>query len=175
MDGVLIRGQQVIPGAPEFINRLDERGAKYVVLTNNPIYTPGDLSHRLKGIGINITPEHIFTSALATARFLKSQHDNGTAYVMGESGLTSALHEVDFILTDTAPDYVVLWRNSWLQSGGDYQGNPSCIRGGRISSPPIPMRRDREIMASFPLVARWPPLSKRPPVALRSLSANPIR
>ncbi len=108
MDGVLIRGQEAIPGAAEFIARLREHEAKFLVLTNNPIYTPGDLSHRLHIIGLDIPAEHIFTSAMATARFLGAQKNRGTAFVIGESGLTSAIHEAGYIITDHEPDYVVL-------------------------------------------------------------------
>jgi 5'-nucleotidase len=109
MDGVLISGKAVIPGALEFIARLEQAGARYLVLTNNPIYTPGDLSYRLRTIGFAIRPEHIFTSAMATASFLAKQRGpGGTAFVIGESGLSEALHEIGFILTDHAPEYVVL-------------------------------------------------------------------
>ena len=83
MDGVLIRGNTLIPGAGEFLDRLRQREAKFAVLTNNPIYTPGDLAHRLNIIGLEITPAQIFTSAMATARFLQSQKPHGTAYVIG--------------------------------------------------------------------------------------------
>ncbi|MCA9423934.1 MAG: HAD family hydrolase [Candidatus Omnitrophica bacterium] len=108
MDGVLVKGRTVIPEAPKFIQRLKEREAKFLVLTNNPLYTPGDLSHRLKTIGLEIPASNIFTSAMATARFLKSQKEHGTAFVIGESGLTSPLHEIGYIITDQDPDYVVL-------------------------------------------------------------------
>jgi len=108
MDGVLISGQKMIPGADRFIARLQERGAKYLVLTNNPRYTPGDLSHHLQTIGLNIPPERIFTSAMATARFMHSQKPAGTAFVIGESGLTEAIHNVGYVITDRDPDYVVL-------------------------------------------------------------------
>lgn len=108
MDGVLVRGSTVVPGAQDFIQRLRDHDIPFLVLTNNPIYTPGDLSHRLKITGLNIPPENIFTSAMATARFLQSQRPNGTAFVIGESGLTSAMHEAGFIITDHNPDYVVL-------------------------------------------------------------------
>ena len=108
MDGVLVRGLTPVPGAVEFIERLKLRGAKFLVLTNNPIYTPGDLAHRLKMVGLEIPPEAIFTSAMATARFLNLQKANGKAFVIGESGLTLALHQIGFILTDFDPDYVVL-------------------------------------------------------------------
>jgi len=108
MDGVLVKGRTVIPQAPGFIERLRDRDAKFLVLTNNPLYTPGDLSHRLKTIGLEIPASNIFTSAMATARFLKSQKERGTAFVIGESGLTSPLHEIGFIITDQDTDYVVL-------------------------------------------------------------------
>jgi NagD protein len=108
MDGVLIRGRELIPGADAFIERLKARGAQFLVLTNNPMNTPGDLSYRLRMIGLDVPAERIFTSALATARFLKAQRPNGTAFVIGESGLTEAIHNAGYIITDHDPDYVVL-------------------------------------------------------------------
>ncbi|MGD0128778.1 MAG: TIGR01457 family HAD-type hydrolase, partial [Terriglobia bacterium] len=108
MDGVLVTGTNIVPGAEKFMARLRERNAKYLVLTNNPRYTPGDLAHRLQWIGLEIPSEHIFTSALATARFLHSQRPGGTAFVIGESGLTDAIHEVGYVITDHNPEYVVL-------------------------------------------------------------------
>ncbi len=108
MDGVLIRGDELVPGADTFIQRLEKAGAKFLVLTNNPIHTPRDLSHRLASLGLNIGEEKIFTSAIATARFLRKQRPNGTAFVIGESGLTTAIHEAGYIITDTNPEYVVL-------------------------------------------------------------------
>ena len=78
------------------------------MLTNNSIYTPRDLSARLRRVGLAVRPESIWTSALATARFLENQRPDGTAYVVGEAGLTTAMHEVGYILTDSDPDYVVL-------------------------------------------------------------------
>ena len=108
MDGVLISGNTVVPGAEQFIARLRKREAQFLVLTNNPMYTPRDLSHRFKLIGLEIPTERIFTSAMATARFLGSQRPQGTAFVIGESGLTEAIHEVEYIITDQNPDYVVL-------------------------------------------------------------------
>ena len=108
MDGVLIRGQTMIPGADAFIARLQERGIPYLVLTNNPMYTPRDLAHRLDAIGLAVPAETIFTSAMATAHFLDSQRPDGTAFVIGESGLTQAIHNVGYVITDMNPDYVVL-------------------------------------------------------------------
>ncbi|HVX46628.1 MAG TPA: HAD-IIA family hydrolase [Mycobacteriales bacterium] len=108
MDGVLVDEGRPIPGASDFIQRLETSGKRYLVLTNNSIYTPRDLHARLKGAGIEV-PEHaIWTSALATAQFLDNQRPHGTAHVIGEAGLTTALHNIGYILTDTAPDYVVL-------------------------------------------------------------------
>jgi NagD protein len=108
MDGVLVHGRRPIPGAPEFIGRLLAKNIPFRVITNNPIYTPRDLSHRLASEGIQIPEENIFTSALATAQFLSAQRPNGTAFVIGESGLTHAMHSVGYTLTNKNPEYVVL-------------------------------------------------------------------
>jgi NagD protein len=108
MDGVLVRGREMIPGADTFLSRLEERGAEYLVLTNNPMYTPGDLAHRLQTSGLQVPAERIFTSAMATARFLQSQRPSGTAFVIGESGLTEAVHQAGYIITSLDPDYVIL-------------------------------------------------------------------
>jgi NagD protein len=108
MDGVLVRGASVIPGAVQFIDRLTTCGCKYLILTNNPLYTPGDLAHRLQMIGLDVPEVRIFTSALATAHFIDRQKPRGKAFVIGESGLTSAIHGVGYIITDLKPDYVVL-------------------------------------------------------------------
>lgn len=108
MDGVIVSGRTIIPGADQFIERLKARGAEYLILTNNPLYTPGDLAHRLRTIGLDVPAARIFTSAIATARFLQSQRPDGTAFVIGESGLTEAIHGVGYVITDHDPDYVVL-------------------------------------------------------------------
>jgi NagD protein len=108
MDGVLINGDVVIPGADQFIERLKANRSKYLVLTNNPIYTPKDLAHNLQNLGLDIPAELIFTSAQATAIFLKKQRPSGTAFVIGESGLTTAIHDAGYIITEHNPDYVVL-------------------------------------------------------------------
>lgn len=108
MDGVLVRGKQPILGAQQFIERLIAADAKFAVLTNNPMYTPRDLQHRLARAGLTVPAERLFTSAMATAQFLHTQMPNGSAFVIGESGLTGAMHDVGYILTDGNPDYVVL-------------------------------------------------------------------
>jgi len=108
MDGVLVNGSTLIPGADEFIGRLRSGENKFLVLTNNPLYTPGDLAHRLRAMGLDLSASNIFTSAMATARFLQVQKPGGTAFVIGESGLTEAIHDVGYVITDIGPDYVVL-------------------------------------------------------------------
>ncbi len=108
MDGVLLTGSVPIPGAPEFIQRLRAARAPFMVLTNNSRYTPRDHEARLKAAGLDIQADQIFTSALATARFLNQQRPGGSAYVIGEAGLTTALHEIGYSLTEHQPDYVVL-------------------------------------------------------------------
>ncbi|MGP4028188.1 HAD-IIA family hydrolase [Actinomadura sp. 3N407] len=108
MDGVLVHEGRPVPGAEEFIRRLSASGKPFLVLTNNSIYTRRDLSARLAAAGLRVPAESIWTSALATARFLADQRPEGSAYVIGEAGLTTALHESDFVLTDIDPDYVVL-------------------------------------------------------------------
>lgn len=108
MDGVLVREEQPIPGAAEFLARLRELGTPFLVLTNNSIYTPRDLSARLRTSGLDVPEESIWTSALATARFLDSQRPRGSAYVIGEAGLTTALHGIGYTLTEREPDYVIL-------------------------------------------------------------------
>src|SRR5947209_5100875 len=108
MDGVLVHEEQAIPGADEFVARLRRRGVRFLVLTNNSIYTPRDLAARLRSSGIDVPEEAIWTSALATARFLQDQRPSGSAYVIGEAGLTTALHEAGYTLTERSPDYVVL-------------------------------------------------------------------
>jgi 5'-nucleotidase len=108
MDGVLVREAHPIPGADRFLARLRELGRRFLVLTNNSIYTPRDLSARLRRSGLEIPEGAIWTSALATAQFLSGQRPGGSAFAIGESGLTTALHEVGYTLSDIDPDYVVL-------------------------------------------------------------------
>lgn len=108
MDGVLVHEDKALPGAVDFLRRLVERKRRFLVLTNNSIYTPRDLAARLVRAGLQVPEEAIWTSALATAVFLADQVPSGSAYVIGEAGLTTALHEVGYTLTDSGPDFVVL-------------------------------------------------------------------
>src|SRR5438477_3508545 len=108
MDGVLVHEDEAIPGADAFLQRLREFEVPFLVLTNNSIYTRRDLSARLRASGLEVPEEAIWTSALATARFLEDQRPNGSAFVIGESGLTTALHSAGYTMTERNPDYVVL-------------------------------------------------------------------
>ncbi|MFD7711269.1 HAD-IIA family hydrolase [Streptomyces sp. NPDC059785] len=108
MDGVLIHEGVPIPGAGDFLKKLKDSGKPFLVLTNNSIYTARDLHARLRRMGLDVPVENIWTSAMATAKFLDDQRPGGTAYVIGEAGLTTALHDIGYVLTDQEPDYVVL-------------------------------------------------------------------
>ena len=108
MDGVLVREGEAHPDAADFLQRLVDQERRFLVLTNNSIYTPRDLAARLAKSGLTVPEESIWTSALATAGFLADQVPGGSAYVVGEAGLTTALYEVGYTLTDVSPDYVVL-------------------------------------------------------------------
>ncbi len=108
MDGVLVREDQAIPGADRWLALLRRLELPFLVLTNNSMYTRRDLSARLRASGLDVPEESIWTSALATARFLEEQRPSGTALVVGEAGLTTALHDVGYTMTDRSPDYVVI-------------------------------------------------------------------
>jgi NagD protein len=108
MDGVIVHEDQMVPGADRFIARLKDAGVPFLILTNNSMYTTRDLAARLTHIGLPVTADDIWTSALATARFLADQRPRGSAYVIGEAGLTTALYEAGYTQSDRAPDYVVV-------------------------------------------------------------------
>src|SRR3954449_7454418 len=108
MDGVLVNESRAIPGADRFLARLKALRRPFLVLTNNSIYTPRDLAARLRLSGLDVPEEAIWTSALATATLLEQQRPGGSAFVIGEAGLTTALHEAGYTLNDLDPDYVVV-------------------------------------------------------------------
>lgn len=116
MDGVLVREEHALPGAAEFLQALTDRQRPFLVLTNNSIFTPRDLAARLARSGLIVPEESIWTSALATAAFLHDQLPGGSAYVIGEAGLTTALHHVGYTLTDVGPDFVVLGKRARTRS-----------------------------------------------------------
>lgn len=108
MDGVIYRGSSLIAGADVFVNNLLATGTPFLFLTNNSQRTRRDVQMRLRRMGINVTEGHIFTCAMATARFLARQKPHGTAFVIGEGGLLQALHENGYAIVDHEPDYVVV-------------------------------------------------------------------
>lgn len=108
MDGVMYRGSKLIPGADQFINHLLETNTPFLFLTNNSQRTRRDVSVRLQRMGIAAEEKHVFTCAVATARFLAQQKPSGTAYVIGEGGLLHALHHNGYSIVDHTPDYVVV-------------------------------------------------------------------
>lgn len=108
MDGVLVHEQHAIPGAQEFLDTLRDLGLPFLVLTNNSIFTARDLSARLEHAGLHVPEENIWTSALATATFLSQQSPRSTAFVIGEAGLITAMHESGYVMTDHDPEFVVL-------------------------------------------------------------------
>jgi len=108
MDGVIYHGNKLLPGAKEFVEWLNENDKKYLFLTNSSERSPQELHEKLLRLGINVSKEHFYTSALATADFLARQHPNCTAYVIGDAGLINALYEKGISMNDTNPDYVVV-------------------------------------------------------------------
>jgi NagD protein len=108
MDGVIYSGDDLIPGADQFIARLKKANVPFMFMTNNSQRTPLEAQRKLKKLGIEISESHVYTSAMATAKFLSSQIPNGTAYVLGEGGLITSLHEHGITLVNSDPEFVVL-------------------------------------------------------------------
>jgi NagD protein len=108
MDGVIYRGSQLIPGADRFIRELRSTRVPFLFLTNNSQRTRRDVMIKLERLGIDVEERHVFTCAMATARFLAKQKPKGTAFVIGEGGLLTALHQNGYAIVDKDPDYVVV-------------------------------------------------------------------
>lgn len=108
MDGVLYHGNKLLPGAAEFVTWLQDSGKEYLFLTNNSGSTPKELQQKLERLGLNISAQHFYTSALATAEFLRQQAPGCSAYVIGEAGLLNALYDAGVTMNDVNPDYVVI-------------------------------------------------------------------
>lgn len=108
MDGVVYQGKQLVPGADTFIKRLLDERIPFTFLTNNSQRTRRDVATKLARMGIRVSESHIYTCAMATARFLAAQKPGGTAFVIGEGGLTQALHQNGYAIVDDDPDYVVV-------------------------------------------------------------------
>lgn len=129
MDGVIYRGSEAIPGAAEFIRYLQDNGLPYLFLTNNSAFTPLDVAVKLRKFGIETTPDHVYTSAEATAEFVHRQRPNGTAYVIGEGGLLAALHDVGYAIVRDKPDYVIVGEGRVLNFEMAEQAH-RCIASG---------------------------------------------
>lgn len=112
MDGVLYHGSRLLPGVTEFLNWLKTEGKSYLFLTNSSQYTPLELSHKLSRLGLDVEPSHFYTSALATAHFLKNQAPGSSAYVVGANGLQNALYDAGIMYDDVSPDYVIIGETS---------------------------------------------------------------
>ena len=108
MDGVIYHGNKVLDGVTDFINWMIDNNKKFVFLTNSPERTPHELSMKLERMGLNVSADHFYTSAMATAAFLDSQNPGCTAYVIGEAALTKALYDKSIYMNDVNPDYVVV-------------------------------------------------------------------
>ncbi len=108
MDGVIYHGNRILDGVSDFINWMQEHGKKFVFLTNSPEKTPHELSMKLERMGLTVSADHFYTSAMATAAFLSSQKPDCTAYVIGEAALTKALYDQKIYMNDVNPDYVVV-------------------------------------------------------------------
>lgn len=112
MDGVIYHGNRILDGVTEFINWMQTNNKKFVFLTNSSERTPHELSMKLERMGLHISADHFYTSAMATAEFLHSQNPNSTAYVIGEAALTKALYDQGIYMNDVNPDYVVVGETS---------------------------------------------------------------
>ena len=108
MDGVLVRGGEPIAGSVDFVKMLVNEKVPFQILTNNSRFTPQDHAERLKSIGFPVTPDDIYTSALATAHFVETQNPGASVYAIGDHGLLTALQGVGCRLTEFAPDFVAL-------------------------------------------------------------------
>src|SRR5437660_348746 len=135
MDGVLYRGPELIPGADRFIHQLRERDIPFLFLTNNSQRTRRDVVARLARMGLEVEDRHVFTSAMATARFLEQQKPGGTAYVIGEGGLLTALHQHGYAVVDHDPDYVVVGEGRTFNLELVEAAVRMILGGGRLMAP----------------------------------------
>jgi NagD protein len=124
MDGVVYHGNRLLPGVVEFLDWLRAGQKKFLFLTNSSQSTPRELRQKMARLGINVDEDHFYTSALATATFLATQHPGGSAFVIGETGLTNALYDAGFAMNDVNPDYVVVGESS----GYDYEKLTRAVR-----------------------------------------------
>ena len=108
MDGVIYHGNEILDGVAEFVNWMIEHDKKFVFLTNSRERTPHELSMKLERMGLSVSADHFYTSAMATAEFLSTQSPGCTAYVIGEASLAKAMYDQGIYMNDINPDYVVI-------------------------------------------------------------------
>ena len=134
MDGVVYRGKEIIPGAREFINSLVYSKIPFTFFTNNSQRTRRDTAYKMNRLGFDITEKQIFTCAMATARYLKRQNPNGSAYVIGEGGLLHALHCNGYAVVDNDPDYVIVGEGRTVNMESIEAALNMILRGARLIS-----------------------------------------
>ena len=173
MDGVIVQEDHLVPGADGFVARLTETGHPFLILTNNSMYTTRDLAARLSRLGLNVTSDAIWTSALATAKFLADQRPGGTAFAIGEAGLTTALYEVGYTLARPIPTTSSSARRGRTASSASRVGSSSSV-AAPASSPPTLIRpgRARTVRCRRPAPSRRS--SHRRPACSRTTSASRI-
>lgn len=132
MDGVIYKGNQLIPGADAFVERLRREQHLFLFLTNNSQRTRRDVAMKLKRMGIDVEEQHIFTCAMATARFLSKQKPHGTAFVIGEGGLLQALHQNGYSIVDHDPDYVVIGEGRTVTAESLEAATRMILRGAKL-------------------------------------------
>ena len=128
MDGVIYHGNRILPGVAEFIHWMIENDKKFVFLTNSPEKTPHELSMKLERMGLSVSPDHFYTSAMATAEFLHAQNPGCTAYVIGEAALAKALYDHKIYMNDVNPDYVVVGETRTYSFEKIERRSPSSMR-----------------------------------------------
>jgi hypothetical protein len=171
MDGVLVHEDVAIPGAADFVRKLRDCGLPFLLLTNNSIFTARDLQARLSRSGIDVPEEAIWTSALATAQFLDKQRPGGTAYVIGEAGLTTAMHAIGYVRPNATPSTSSSVRPAPTPSRPSPPRSASS-RTAPASSLPTPTPPARRSTGPSPPLAPSPPSSPEPPESRPTSSAS---
>lgn len=173
MDGVIYHGNHLLPGAAEFVRLLEERGLRYLFLTNSSERTPRELAEKLFRLGVHVSPEHFYTSALATADFLSRQKPGCSVFAIGEAGLTNALYEKDISMNDVDPDYVVVGESRSYSFERLEKAVQLVLKGARLigTNPDLTDPTERGIVpATGSLIAPIELSTGKKP----TLSANPI-
>ena len=132
MDGVIYRGNQLLPGVREFVDWMNREGKKFLFLTNSSERSPKELQQKLGRMGLRVGEEHFYTSALATARFLSRQAPGCTAYVIGAPGLLNALYDCGITMNDVDPDYVIVGETATYNFEMISKAVRLVLRGARL-------------------------------------------